>query len=456
MLVSLVGLSAWSITDTYFGNKLGAQDARSYSMGGTGLYDNLRPFGISANPANLTLMGMKVGLQGSMLLNRNEDDRSVPLYNSFDNYVDDAVYASNINTYNNYSAAGFAALVLPGCKFGFGAYYQPLLSFDANYSEEIRNNRNTDNDTYPEKVAQNMIENEGNLNQMSGVISVGLPVGDYLDFNLGVDYAMLDGSVDALKTIRWSQWATDTAGPGVLPDYSYTETTEMEGSRIKAGASVRINSNFGIAGTYTNKATLKRSGTTLTEQDAYLGHAAINLDGQYSEDYILPTEIRVGLNYQPRNIMRTYFNIEAEYVMYSDVASQYDDVFNIYAGVEHHVKNRLPLRMGFQGVSSYLRLVESDGTIIAKKILTPMLTAGTSIILADNINLDLGFGYTWREYEAVDLFGDAYYNDKTYTGLNTYQLWPNQYIVLADRGWENPDKVRESNISINTSLSITW
>lgn len=78
------------------------------------------------------------------------------------------------------------------------------------------------------------------------------------------------------------------------------------------------------------------------------------------------------------------------------------------------------------------------------------------MFLSDNLNLDLGIGYSWREYEALDLFGDSYYNDKLYTGNSTYLLWPNQYIVLSDRGWENPDKVRESNLNLSASLSVSW
>ena len=85
-----------------------------------------------------------------------------------------------------------------------------------------------------------------------------------------------------------------------------------------------------------------------------------------------------------------------------------------------------------------------------------MITGGSSIPLTDKLHLDLGFGYSWREYEALDLFRDSYYDDRHYTGENSYQLWPNQHIALTDRGWENPDKVRESNISLSTSLSYTW
>jgi len=54
------------------------------------------------------------------------------------------------------------------------------------------------------------------------------------------------------------------------------------------------------------------------------------------------------------------------------------------------------------------------------------------------------------------MFTDTYYNDKIYTGSSSYVLWPNSHITLADRGWENPDKVRENNISLNAGLNFTW
>ncbi|HOU72640.1 MAG TPA: hypothetical protein PLB85_04585, partial [Candidatus Syntrophosphaera sp.] len=179
--------------------------------------------------------------------------------------------------------------------------------------------------------------------------------------------------------------------------------------------------------------------------------------GRIDEDYILPSEISLGLNYQPRNmLMRTRFNLETQWVKFSDISTHYEDCLNFSAGVEHHITNRLPLRLGFSSENSYLRFVEPDGAIIARKIITPTVTGGSSIILADNLSLDLGIGYSWREYEALDLFKDSFYNDKHYTGNNTYLLWPNQYIVLSDRGWENPDKVRESNVSLSASLSVSW
>ena len=164
-IIIIAGLSAWSITDDYFGNRFGILDARSYAMGSTGVYNELRPSAITLNPANLTLINRPAGLEGSFFLDRNEDNRAVPLYNSFDNYIDDSVYASNLHFYDNYAGSGFVSFKPWKLRIGIGAYYQPYLSFDGKYNEEIRNNRNTDNDNYPEKIAVNTIENEGVLNQ---------------------------------------------------------------------------------------------------------------------------------------------------------------------------------------------------------------------------------------------------------------------------------------------------
>ncbi len=40
LLIVASALSAWSITDTYFGNPFSTFDARSFAMGGAGLYNS--------------------------------------------------------------------------------------------------------------------------------------------------------------------------------------------------------------------------------------------------------------------------------------------------------------------------------------------------------------------------------------------------------------------------------
>lgn len=465
LLLVATALSAFSITDTHFGYRYGALDARGFAMGSAGMYNNMRPAGFVLNPANLTAQQKTAGLDVNALINRAADTRMIPLYNSFDNYIDDAVYASNLNTFTDFSGAGFASIALARMRLGLGVYHKPYASFDGNYREEIRNNRNTDNDGYPEKIAQNDIENEGALLKTGIAVAVAYEYADYWNVNFGFDFAMMNADVTQETSIRWTDWSRQqVAASVVLPEYRRLAEWELEGQQMKLGAAFRLGPRFGLGMTYTPKTTLDLTGSDYTHREAYrntpLDSTFVVLDG----DYDLPSQMRIGFSYFPRNVMNTIFNMDVERVNFSDSMDMFDDVYNLYAGVEHHIVHRIPLRMGFQAVHSYFmdskKGLNDAGEEItlytANKILTPMITGGSSVQLAKNIVLDLGFGYAWREYEALDLFGDAYYNDKTYTGSNSYTLWPNQYINLQNRGWENPDKVKESFITLNAGLSFSW
>ncbi len=468
LLGSWVAIHAWSITDHYYGNKYGAFDARSFAMGSTGTYNDLSPFAITVNPANLSLMKKHFGAQIGMNMTRNEDNRAVPLYNSFDNYVDDAVYSSNINAYDDYAGVVFGALSHKNQTAGIGFYYKPLLSFDADYKEEIRNNYGTDNDIYPEIIALNQMKNKGTLAQMGFVYSMGYKLADYVDLNFGVDYSILRGDMDQHRSILWTDRAreivTNVNSNFKLPDHIETMTTSLEGNLAKLGTTIQLNKRFGLGFTYNPKATLDHTGSYSIDRQASTTADSVFMEFDLKGKYILPSEMRIGLSYRPQNIMRTWLSLDVEQVNWSDVNKALDDVYNLYVGVEHHVENRIPLRLGFQAVTSWIMDLEEDmvngvpTTIyITKKVLTPMITGGSSIELVKNVKLDLGFGYAWREYETLDLFGDSYYNDRIHTGHSTALLWRNpQYLNLSDRGWENPDKVRESFITITTGLSFTW
>jgi len=250
----------------------------------------------------------------------------------------------------------------------------------------------------------------------------------------------------------------------VLPEYYQVSDYELSGQQFKLGLALRVGPRFGLAATMTPKSTMDITGTMITRRDAYrntpMDSTFVLLDGERD----LPSEWRFGISYYPQNITRTVFNLDVEAVNYEEIDKAMDNVYNLYAGVEHHITHRMPLRLGFQAVNSYLYETgfetDDEGNQIAlvqaNKILTPMITAGSSVEVARNVSLDLGFGYGFREYEALDLFGDAYYNDKIYTGSSSYTLWPTSYIDLQNRGWDNPDKVKENFITLNAGISIGW
>jgi hypothetical protein len=170
---------------------------------------------------------------------------------------------------------------------------------------------------------------------------------------------------------------------------------------------------------------------------------------------ILPQTVRFGFTYAPRNIMRTYIQAEVENVNWKNVSPLFDDVFNYYIGLEHGITGRLPLRLGFNSQTTYQ--VVTDGAFMnANKILTPSLSAGTGFAISNRLTVDVATTFSFREYEDLDLFQDSYYNDKNYTGSSAYILWPNSHITLVDRGWENPDSVRESFVKVMASLTYKW
>ncbi len=467
LLIVASALSAWSITDSYFGNRPGSMDARIYAMGSAGTFNKVGVFGIADNPANLTLMEKQYGLSVNSFINRNEDNRARPFWSQFDYYIDDAVYSSNINAYNNFAGSGFVAHRFGAFGLGVGLYHKPIMNFDADYAEDVRNNYNTNDDIYARQIALNSIVGEGSVYKSGLSASMAYKIGDYTDLNLGVDYGMVDGDVSNEKSIRWTDFARNAVSPHHLPDMTQKYDYSISGNQMKLGAAMQLNSRLGVAATYSMKSTLDKEGNYYYKRDAYRNTLVDSTNVNFKEDYILPSEIRFGISYTPRNVMRTVFNMDIEYVKQSEIHERYDDVVNFYAGVEHHVVNRIPFRLGFQAVNNQFIIEEQaydlNNNLITvyhvNKVLNPMITAGSSIQLAKKVVLDLGFGYTWREYDAVDMFGDAYYNDKVYTGAsnNSANIWTNpQYVNLVTRGWDNPDKVRENNISINAGISFTW
>jgi hypothetical protein len=137
-----------------------------------------------------------------------------------------------------------------------------------------------------------------------------------------------------------------------------------------------------------------------------------------------------------------------EYVTWSDQNDLYEDQFNFYIGIEHVMPNNIPLRMGFNYTTSY-GLHDHDGITFADKVYMPSFSAGTGFNLLSKFNVDISFEYGNRQFEALDLFDDSYYDHE--------ELWANyQYLNLQDRGWENPDTVKETLLQLKTSITYSW
>jgi long-subunit fatty acid transport protein len=292
--------------------------------------------------------------------------------------------------------------------------------------------------------------------------------------SFGFKYASLNGNNDQETKIRWSDWAIRTAaaspynganpGHNVLQDETKNISRNLNGSQIQIGWAGQWTDRVTIGFKYTSKSDLsvtsnfKRYSQIVGETPPASENASIE-DTYIMNDYSLPSSFRIGFSYTPRNIFRTVFNAEAEVVNWYETDKHFDhNVLNYSVGIEHGVAGKFPLRLGFSTETTFQTIMDSN-IFYANKIITPTLSAGTGYAISDRVYFDFGIAYAFRTFEALDLFKDTYYNDKLYNeGATSYMLWPNSShsIVLVDRGWENPDSVRETFVKVLASITYTW
>jgi len=449
LITLITSLFSYSILEKVTGNIIGNLDPHSAAMGSAVGAGGFRLLDSGVNPAFLTSLENGFGFQGAGSFLLDSDNRSLPMYNSFDGYSGDAVYASNTNIFTDFAGGMYYKYLVTDFKLAASFQYRPLVSFKADYSEQVRNNRNSDENGYPPKIAQNSIESEGGINALAfqtafaykNIVSVGLEV------------AKLVGDSDLERSVIWTPEAQDMMND-TLNDTINTLDREFSAIQFKIGTEVNISPRFDLGLSFTPKVELDVTGERdgVDVEDAVFVYTKYDsttaIDSLTFDDYTLPMNARLGFSYKPRNIMRTVLNCDFEYIQWSDTNPLYDDAVNYYIGVEHILKNSIPFRFGFNYTTTY-GLYENSGFIFANEITTPTFTAGTGFTILDKFTIDISLEYANRQYETLDLFMDSYYDHE--------DLWENYYYLnLQDRGWENPDTVNETFINLKSAISFTW
>ena len=257
-------------------------------------------------------------------------------------------------------------------------------------------------------------------------------------------------------------------------DEHYKMTREFDGFEFSFGMGYKISKRIEAGFSFTPKNELsvtgKVNGVSFTAKDTLgnplaiwgyeykteldsLGNIVvtdttiISYDDKYNP-YILPLKFRFGFLYKPRNIMRTDFHVDMEYVKWSDVNPLYDDAFNFYFGVEHKTRFYMPFRFGFSYKTDY-KVNYDETTCWVSKITMPTFAVGTGFDYGEHFTFDFSAQFSHRTYKVLDLFPDSVYDHQ--------ELWSNyNYLNLQDRGWENPDTVNENFLSFKTSVNFSW
>ena len=317
--------------------------------------------------------------------------------------------------------------------------YLPYINFESNYEEEVRNDIGSDFNEYPPILAKNYLEGKGGISEKK--LAASFNINNFVSVGVGLSH--LCGTSEFERRIIWTEAALDDADdPDELLDYELLIKRDFQGFKFDIGTKIQLNSRIGIGFNYNPQTRLVASGKidtmNVNDIDEVFNITEMN-------KFSTPARTRFGVSYQPRNIMRTHFNMDAELVSWAEENNIFDDVFNFYLGVEHHFANSLPFRMGFNYQTIY-QIRNENNIFYADKITMPTFTCGTGFNILNNIIVDLSGEFSNRKYETLDLFMDSYYN---HSGL-----WEN--IQPTDRGWDNPDMVEETFINFKAGISYKW
>jgi hypothetical protein len=369
---------------TYFsypyGEKIGALDARSLSMGGTGVAFQDNAFALGVNPACLSEV-KHFGASSSVQLVKVDEDRAFPYHDSFDGFVGFNTYAMNSHLYGGY-AFGVAKNFDQGPIPTVGVVGYPVYDWKYDYFEEVRD----DNDLF---IGNNVMEHRGGIY----AISVGLAEKATSWLSLGAALNFLNGD---------GQFESRAFGDTIVA--LDRQEVDCDGMNVNLGAMAQVSPRIRLGLTYRSEA--KLDGTAKLFSKSFSSP-----DSSRKLELTYPYSIVMGVEYRPRNDLTARLNFDVEFTKWShfkDAANDaldFNDVWQFSGGLEHRFFLGHPFRFGFRYQPSY-----QD-----KEVTTTAVSFGTGFSL-EKFHIDFGGEVGTRSWRETDLFPESYYGGVERTG----------------------------------------
>jgi len=384
-----------NISKMNYGNQTLFQNARSLGMGGSGIADGSSSSDFLLNPALGALSQSDISVVARGHLNKYQEDRSFPYYDSFGGFVDYGSYVFNENWYNDYS--GSINYMLPedlaeGFDISIAIAVNPFMDFNYDYIEEVRSSNFGD-----AILAYNKIQSEGVLQNLS--FNAATKLLDQLAF--GLQLGIISGEINQSEKINpvdsdienirgnWINNINLNSNPlrfdlGLF--YQPTEFLSL-GSRISLPYTLEFQNDFSIE-YYDTTNTFSKTSGTIPQEIEY------------------PLSFGFGLNYKFTNILLARLNFDFEYTFWSDIRDdlnpglRFDDTYRFKVGVEHIFMDKVPFRLGF----NYAPLREN------KNITQTIFTAGTGMVF-DDFKVELSGGISSLIFNQIDMYDNALYGE---------------------------------------------
>ena len=388
--------------------------ARSLGLAGAGVAGDDASASIFLNPALAVYSKSWLNLNTGLSVYKLEEDRSFPYYDNFGGFVDYGSYVYNKYWYSQFYSVLTSRLPfdnLLGLSIATG--FVPFQSFDYDYLEEVRS------DYYGDALlAYNQISSDGVLNAIPFNIAFK-PVDKLLSDSkisiaIGAGVKILTGSINQLKKVE-----TKTASLSGL-DYENKNKRDLDNLPVipSAGIRIKIGDRFSFGSAlrlpYDIKFINKIYETNALKDTAY------TVDQKLS----YPMKLSLGTEYRFQNILEARIFTDFIYTFWENFKDSetedlnFDNTYNVRAGIEHIFFNKVPFRVGFD----YGTLRES------KNYSRAVLSAGTGIIM-NNLQLDMAVGISSLVYRQADMFDNADYGMDSVTDADRVR-WNHLYIRM--------------------------
>jgi len=385
-------------------------DARQIAVGFSSWGNAGKATGLFTNPALLGLTAAKLTVYGGLNGYFDKEKRSFPVQDSFGDFLADNTYVVNNNWFPGFYAGINYRLF---SRLSLALAYRQSVNRDFSYEEEVRGAVFGQYNRDP-LVGYHSISSAGTNSLLSfgGSFHLLKPlhVGAALELNLPGEYEDLY-EIEVIE-----------ASDNLAADHSISYRSEPE---FSGGISAILGLTLDVSKHLSIMASYKIHGEESVENGLiFLLNDSTNLLPVFAVDstsevkkanYSQPAELRIGLKYQPENIIKTSFYLEAVYQPWSAFDVEYEyrdaafdasfpeqlfksafsfrDVWKIHIGVEHIFFSGVPFRFGFY----------HDPNPIDAGMDRNWFTAGTGYQW-DKIKLDLSTAFSNSSYNYPDLF----------------------------------------------------
>jgi hypothetical protein len=349
-----------SFLDRPYGTPEFGLSARARAMGGADAAVGTGAYGLAGNPATLAL-DPRTSFDAELGVSRASENRFVPLFDTFDSFVDETAIAINDNVYGTFNGGVMVQPPWPG-EWVLSAGVFNRLDPRYDYYDERRSTATTD-----QIVSERFIRTRGMLRTWS--FGAARPIARRGTVGAAVHW--YDGNL----------YDRDALVPRTSP--AAGRVTELH--RRLSGWSASVGGTFDVDERL-RAALAFETPPQLTNRYQEVLNDSLVASGK--TDLELPMRVHAGGAYRPRNAMRTTFLVDVIYMPWSDLddpqrpGQELLDTWDVRFGLEHEYVRGVPARLGFRYARS------------------------NAMREADRVTFTFGFGYQ-VERLALDFAGEV-------------------------------------------------